>query len=107
MHAPAPQPEMPESRRAVRCDVRMQARLRERGTPFDIKIVDLSMTGFRAETVLNVAIGASVWITLPGLSGLEAVVAWRDVNHLGGAFKTPLHPAVFDHIVASRHRAGR
>ena len=39
-------------------------------------------------------------LTLPGLAALEAVVAWRDRYKYGCAFAKPLHPAVFEHIVA-------
>lgn len=90
-----------EGRIAMRADVAIKARLRDRGTPFDIKIVDLSATGFRAETVHKVPIGMRCFITLPGLSGIEATAMWRNPEHVGFAFKTPLHPAVFDHIVAA------
>lgn len=78
----------------------MQARIRERGTPFDIDVVDLSPTGFRGETIYNLAIGARIFVTLPGLAALEAKVVWRDAAFVGCAFASPLHPAVFDHIVA-------
>lgn len=78
----------------------MQARIRERGTPFDLDVVDLSPTGFRGETVYNLPIGSRIFATLPGLAPLEAKVMWRDAVFVGCAFATPLHPAVFDHIVA-------
>ena len=42
--------------------------------------------------------------SLPGLAALEAVVAWRDKFKYGCAFAKPLHPAVFDHIVALSKR---
>ncbi len=90
-----------DGRIAARAKVAIRARLRDRGTPFEINIVDLSATGFRAETVYNVPLGLRIFVTLPGLSGIEATAVWRGIEHVGFAFKSPLHPAVFDHIVAS------
>lgn len=90
-----------DSRRALRKAVKMRAHLRDRGTTrFEIDVVDLSTTGFRAQTSFTLWPGQTVWLTLPGLAGLEAVVAWRDKFRYGCAFAKPLHPAVLDHIVA-------
>ncbi len=88
-----------ENRRAFRRAVRLRAQLRGRGAPkFDVQVLDLSTTGFRADVVFTLHIGDVVWMTLPGLAGLEAIVAWRGAHQYGFAFRTPLHPAVFDHI---------
>jgi hypothetical protein len=90
-----------ESRRALRKAVKMRAQLRDRGTTrFEIEVIDLSTTGFRAQTGFTLWPGTTVWLTLPGLAALESVVAWRDKTRYGCAFTKPLHPAVFDHIVA-------
>ncbi|KQT34867.1 pilus assembly protein PilZ [Sphingomonas sp. Leaf412] len=94
-----------ESRRALRKAVTMRAQLRDRGTTrFEIEVVDLSVTGFRANTGFTLWPGTTVWLTMPGLAALEAVVAWRDKTRYGCAFAKPLHPAVFDHIVALSRR---
>ena len=90
-----------ENRLALRKAVKMKAHLRDRGnTRFEIEVVDLSVTGFRAQTSFTLWPGTTVWLTLPGLAALEAVVAWRDKFRYGCAFSKPLHPAVFDHIVS-------
>lgn len=89
-----------EGRRAERKVVSLTAQLRERGAhKFMVDVVDLSITGFRCETSFNLYMGHAVWLTLPGLSGLEATVAWKQGYCYGFAFNRPLHPAVFDHIV--------
>ena len=94
-----------EHRRALRKAVKMRAHLRDRGqTKFEIDVVDLSASGFRAETSFTLWPGRVVWLTLPALAGREAVVAWRDKFKYGCAFQKPLHPAVFDHIVAVSQR---
>ena len=48
--------------------------------------------------------GTVVWLTLPGMAALEAVVAWRDKFKYGCAFAKPIHPAVFDHIISLGNR---
>lgn len=94
-------PASDESRTTLRKAVGLRARLRDVGAKsFEIKVIDLSLTGFRAETVFNLHPGELVWISLPGLAGIEAEVAWKSHEHIGCAFRRPLYPAVFDHIVA-------
>lgn len=90
----------PDARRALRKTVKLTARLRDRGAKkFEIDVVDLSVSGFRAETEFKLHQGDLVWLTLPGLAGLEARVAWVDGLRLGCSFSQPLYPAVFDNIV--------
>lgn len=89
-----------DNRATLRRAVKLDARVRDRSASrFKIQIVDLSMTGFRAETVFTLRPGSVVWITLPGLQGLEATIAWQRGEHVGAAFRQPLHAAVFEHIV--------
>jgi PilZ domain len=88
-----------EARRADRLDVAFPAFLRESGTTkIAVKVTDLSVTGFRCETSFTIAPGTTVWLTIPGLAGIEANVAWRDRFLYGCSFKMPLHVAVFDHV---------
>jgi PilZ domain len=89
-----------EARRAERLDVIIEAGLREHGNPrFEVKVIDLSLTGFRCETSFNMNIDGTVWLTIPGLSGLESRVVWKDKFRYGFVFLQPLYPAVFDHII--------
>jgi PilZ domain len=96
-----------DNRRAMRLDVRLSAGLREPGTSqkFDVTIIDLSMTGFRCETSFNLSIGQLVFVTIPTLGALEAVVMRRDRYVYGCQFDRPLHNAVFDHIAAKHRKA--
>ena len=101
----AEQAEGDELRRALRKAVKVRAHLRDRGqTRFEIDVVDLSESGFRAQTSFTLWPGTIVWLTLPGLAPLEAVVAWRDKAAYGCAFAKKLHPAVFEHIVGLGNR---
>lgn len=96
-----------DNRRAMRLDVRLSAGLREPGTfqKFEVSIIDLSITGFRCETSFNLKIGQLVFVTIPTLGGLEAIVMRRDGFIYGCQFERPLHNAVFDHIVAKHRKA--
>jgi hypothetical protein len=94
-----------DGRQAERLHVRMKASLRESGcTKFNVDVLDMSVSGFRFETAYSIAPASRVWLTIPGLIGLEAVVAWQDRYCYGCYFVYPLHIAVFDHIIA--HRCG-
>ncbi|CAN5431228.1 hypothetical protein BH10PSE15_BH10PSE15_07970 [soil metagenome] len=67
---------------------------------FDIDVTDLSRTGFQIETIDRITPGATIWLKIPGLAGLEATVNWSRRHCYGCAFVQPLHAAVFDHVVA-------
>ncbi len=89
-----------DNRRALRQPIAVTAQIRDgRGPKFACRILDLSTTGFRAEAVHPLSIGDTVWVTLPGMSGMEAEVAWRDDFTIGCRFKRPLYDAIFDNIV--------
>src|SRR3546814_21048008 len=89
-----------DNRRALRKPVRLKAQLRDRGTAkFEIDVIYLSTTGFRAETSFTLWEGHIVWLTLPGLASLETPVAWRDGLLSGLAFAPPPNTAGFHHTV--------
>jgi len=91
-----------EGRRTARREVVLGAGLRQRGAhAVTVQIVDLSTTGFRAATHLNMIPGADVWIKLPGLESLHARVVWMRGHLMGCEFMRPLHPAVLDMV--ARH----
>lgn len=95
-----------ETRNALRLPVLLHATLRQRTSErFDIAVTNLSCSGFLAETCHRLQPSDKVWLTIPSFSPLEAVVARSDSGAYGCAFTRPLHPAVFDHIVAMSHAA--
>lgn len=91
-----------EHRRTLRLDVHFAANLREPGSSikFDVEVIDLSMTGLRLETSFTLKPGQKVFLTIPGVNTLEAVIAWGRGYIYGAQFERPLHGAVFDHIAA-------
>ncbi|MCW0199254.1 PilZ domain-containing protein [Sphingopyxis sp.] len=88
-----------QARRAERAPVCGRARFREPGfNPFDVELFDLSSTGFRMVTFARPQIGKHIWVNLPGLQQLEAVVRRADGNNFGCEFVHPLHPSVAKHL---------
>ncbi|WP_338425627.1 PilZ domain-containing protein [Sphingopyxis kveilinensis] len=87
------------ARGAERAPVRGRARYREPGlNPFDVELFDLSSTGFRMVTFFRPQLGKHIWVNLPGLQPLEAVVRRADGNNYGCEFVRPLHPSVAKHL---------
>ncbi len=88
-------------RGAERAPVAARARFREPGlNPFDVELFDLSSTGFRMITSFRPQIGKHIWVNLPGLQPLEAVVRRADGNNYGCEFVNPLHISVAQHLQA-------
>jgi PilZ domain len=94
-----------EHRTTMRLDVRFHACLREPGSAqkFEVDVIDLSMTGFRFETSFTIRPGNKVFVTIPGMSTLEATVAWGRGYVYGAQFNQPLYSGVFD-LIAARHK---
>lgn len=88
-----------EVRGSARAPVKARARFREAGrNPFDVELHDLSSTGFRMVTFSRPRIGSSIWVTLPGLHTLEAIIRRGQHNEFGCEFVEPLYPAVAEYL---------
>lgn len=82
------------------------ARLRvSGGRAVPTTVHDLSPAGFSATAINRLNAGQICWLTLPGLSALQAeVIWWRDCQ-ARCAFAQSLNPIVYENII-SRHRSG-
>lgn len=90
-----------EDRCAPRTRLSMEAMLRPSGQQgFKVVIRDLSLGGFACEAVTSMRPGQLCWITLPGLSALQAELVWNDGHMVGCAFANLLNQAVHDAIIA-------
>lgn len=67
---------------------------------FGVTIFDASRTGCRVEFVERPDIGERVRITFKGLQPLDGRVCWVDCGCAGVQFERPIHPAVFDLLLA-------
>lgn len=89
-----------KGRAAERRHVQIGVKVRRPGeTWFTSRITDMSITGFRLQSFMKLAVGADLWIMLPGFEGRRARVLWTRGPEAGCAFERPLHPAILDHIV--------
>jgi len=76
------------------CDVRQSTR------PWQmVRLEDLSAEGFRITGLNQPGVGKPLSIRIPGIQLLIAEVRWQDGAAVGCAFRTPLHVAVFEHLV--------
>ncbi len=89
-----------DHRHQQRVPIVLRARLRDRhSNKYNVHLLDLSVTGFRAEADYSLDVGQIVWLVIPGMQGLEATIAWRQGLEIGCSFRQPLYPPVLDHIV--------
>ena len=80
-----------ERRRFSRHDVDLEARVRELGeTGIDARILNLSQSGFMAESQGRFEVGSRVWLMLPGRERANAVVKWTAGDKLGAEFSEPI-----------------
>jgi hypothetical protein len=80
-----------ERRGAEREPVEVEVRLRELGSEgSEAKVLNISATGFMAETAEDFAVGARVWLILPGRERANAIVRWTEGNRIGAEFADPI-----------------
>jgi hypothetical protein len=82
------------ARLAILCEVRQGTR------PWKLaRLSDLSETGFKLAWLPDYDPSKPVRIRIPGIETLSAKICWHEGKQIGCAFASPLHVAVFDHIV--------
>ena len=80
-----------ERRRASRFPVDIDARVRELGAEgVEARVLNISETGFMAETDAEFEVGTRVWLMLPGRDRANAVVRWVAGDRLGAEFAEPI-----------------
>ena len=80
-----------DRRRYSRHAIEIDARVRELGeTGIAARIVNISESGFMAETGGNFEVGSRVWLMLPGRERANAVVKWTAGDKLGAEFAEPI-----------------
>lgn len=82
-----------DRRVAPRLPVDIDATVRELGaTGNEARVINISETGFMAETTAEFEIGARIWLLLPGRERANAVVRWTAPGKLGAEFAEPVQP---------------
>jgi hypothetical protein len=90
-----------EDRSAPRVKLHIPAQMRPSGSPsFSVVVKDLSLSGVACEALTGMSAGTRVWLTLPGLSALQAKIVWNDGTMVGCEFDTLLNLAVMENVLA-------
>jgi len=76
-----------DRRRSSRLSVELDAKMRELGsTGIDARLLNISETGFMAQSAGSFEVGSRVWLILPGRNRANAVVKWTAGDKLGAEF---------------------
>jgi len=79
---------------SIVCEVRQGTR------PWKMaRLSDLSETGFKLAWLPNYDPSKPLRIRISGIEMLSAKICWHEGKQIGCAFASPLHVAVFEHIV--------
>ena len=90
-----------EDRSAPRVRLGIPATMRpSAASGFKVIVKDLSLSGVACEALTGMKAGTRVWLTLPGLSSLQAEIMWNDGTMVGCAFTNLLNPAVLENVLA-------
>lgn len=91
--------ELERRRQYARLSVSTSAELRPRSLrKIKISVIDISVAGFRINTLSPLHIGEDVYLHLPGIAPLKGTVRWKSGNQFGAEFAHPLHPSVAEHL---------
>ena len=89
------------TRNAKRVDLTAEVALRRPGRPpYKVRVCDISTHGCRSEFVDRPAEGETMFIKFDGLEAMEVVARWIEPPLTGLSFLRPIHPAVFDMLIA-------
>ena len=93
-------------RKAERLPLDTEARLRPNDwSSLQIRMLDLSAAGFRAECEARVQPGGSVSLDVPGIGAVEAQVEWQRGDQFGARFFAPIELKRCQWTFRQRHNA--
>ena len=80
-----------ERRQFSRHSVELEARVRELGaTGIEARVLNISESGFMAQSEARFEVGTRVWLILPGRDRANAVVKWTAGDKIGAEFAEPI-----------------
>jgi hypothetical protein len=95
-----------KGRQAERLPVDAETRLRPNSwSSLQIRMLDLSRAGFRAECEARVQPGSCVSLDVPGLGAVDAQVEWCRAGHFGARFLAPIDLHRCQWTFRERHHA--
>jgi hypothetical protein len=84
-------PDPTDRRRTTRTPVALDARVRELGSEgTEARIINISDSGFMAESSGSFEVGSRIWLILPGRDRASAIVRWTAGDRLGAEFSEPV-----------------
>lgn len=93
-------------RRAERLPVDAETRLRPNSwSSLQIRMLDLSASGFRAQCEARVRPGGSVSLDVPGIGSVDAQVEWQRGDQFGARFFAPIEIKSCQWTFPERHHA--
>jgi PilZ domain len=96
----APDVDTDPRRREPRLELRAEVPIRVLGaTPVDAQLVNISSNGFMAETNADLEAGMRIWLTLPGMKRVNALIIWTNNGRFGGQFAEPIDPLKVFHAL--------
>jgi hypothetical protein len=92
-------------RRSERLPLDAETRLRPNSwSSLQVKMLDLSASGFRAECEAKVKPGGSVSLDVPGIGSVEAQVEWQRGGQFGARFFEPIELKSCQWTFPDRHQ---
>ena len=80
-------PDPTDRRRSERVAVEFDAKVRELGSEgTEARVVNISDTGFMAQSSGDFEVGSRIWLMLPGRDRASAIVRWTAGDKLGAEF---------------------
>jgi hypothetical protein len=80
-----------DRRRFPRVPVDVDAKMRELGASgVEARVLNISESGFMAESDGRFEVGSRVWLMLPGRERANAVVKWTAGDKIGAEFAEPI-----------------
>jgi hypothetical protein len=92
-------------RQAERLPLDAEARLRPNNwSSLQIRMLDLSSSGFRAQCDARVQRGGCVSLDIPGIGAVEAQVEWQRADQFGARFFVPIEVQACQWTFRERHQ---
>ena len=80
-----------DRRRSTRLSVEIGAKVRELGNEgCEARLINISETGFMAESDGEFEVGTRIWLMLPGRERANALVRWVAGDKIGAEFAEPI-----------------
>ena len=80
-----------DRRRSTRVAIEIDAKVRELGNEgCEARLINISETGFMAESDGEFEVGTRIWLMLPGRERANALVRWVAGHRIGAEFAEPI-----------------